>query len=1626
MYIGKMAAQTNHCISVLLLATIWAPSLCSQVPRWKEIRVEKEGVDNSSCWRHDTLHPTSVIPCRTLLYAFSHVQNCTTIRVGCGTHELEPPNHTQTLLFMNLVEIHIQGFCPGDSVVPVVKCVNGSHLTFQMVTNVTVERLRFHDCRGPSLEDNSKKTVNYYSIHFYRCTNVTVQDVELILTVQGNSGGIICSIPLNSVHLSNIYISQLNGWGNAISIDIFHKNVWTFKYQTNISITNVVIRRQGNSLPQSIMPPSDNYGISIQVNMGSHRVSVSKVAIMDSGVYYSSPGGVSVRLLDMQNNIMLKHISVVSGWQLESHSALKPLSQVLHYCNNHWTLASDESTEHMIDTSAGIELLVKGSSNSIRMVHCLVSHCRVWPGFAATVSHKLWSWSYEHILNHTYSQALNKVVTPPFRRKGLKTTFIGKTSHQNKVSVVKSVFAYNYGNNGGGISVNHYSAGNIVDIKQTTVAFNRAHTGGGVIVHCRVSTPTHYSYSCGDLPRTPYSEVYLDYGHIIGNQAKKYGAGMSVTLDDTITHNCDVSVMHTNIAYNILLQSNIHGRMGGGVHIGQSGRAGFNGGLNRVKVALAAFFHNQAVGGTGGGLSMLYFGHDGRMDGDRIYEYTLEIIGCIFVNNTAAYGQAIALEAVSVGEKRLYNGILIVGTTIQHSKRDLLQTQQAQWQEPFNKDDTKLSTTWHLHELEMQNKLRRGYIPDEEVQILTSGQGLVYMNGVKIEVAQYLFIVCRGSSQGIVAVDAEIHIESESDFRILDCVASHGGGIALLGESYIRISDDVHLEFVNNYAFNRGGAIYANFVHRQANLVATCFLKFDNFESKRLNITFLNNFARMEGHSIYVTDIKICQQSQLFKGLEVVSTRNNTINHIFEFSPFCFIPVGCASTCEQGTNEYHCSTHGQVVSAPSQVEGSSSMLRQTKAFIPGKETSPLFETVKDDIGNVVSTVFTVQIVPKDSAIKVNPFSNFTSDFRIILHGTPLNQTSIPLTNSSRLHEVATLILQSVDNSDLLALVDIEMHCCPPGYIFTDEDGLGTCICAASGVQGLLECKQDTFQAVLEKDHWAGYLQSDSTTLHSCNGLKLFTASCPPGYCSPSVQLLPQNQSKELLEDLLCAPNNRKGVLCGECMEGHSMPANLNGLNLVCTKCDGALSRAGILVWIVSEWLPMLILLVIMLVFNVDLISGRLNSFLLFAQLLSISNIRGEVDIGIWGYTWFVKINRFLYGIWNLEFFGILLPPYCFTPTASISTLQMLLLNYSIGLFPLTVTIVLVVLDRSAEKWICCHPVDRCLRRLRRWKMKVSKEISYDRALADFVILGFTRFMVTSAFILVKQNITAYDGVTESRVWWQGSTHYGSADHIGSLIPAIIIVLVFVLLPSFLLLALPLFPQIVGRLIFYSKIKCVKKFQFIPTFCSNVYTDRWVYHFVNVLQGCYKDRFRCFASFFLFYRIIQLSAVIFTPRAEDALFIQLLAALIFLLLIAACQPYKKKTLNTVDVLITADYALILLLGMHKSKESTPLPYKQACSVIQLVLSYLPLLYLAGLVIHKVWVKYPPSQCRKGNNLDNSFNESLLVEDPREGLGGLVNITELRAGLPQDYVSMTTDSNDLTDSQQMLEEGASTSM
>ena len=587
-----MTSHTIHCVAVLLLASTWMSSLCSSLPEgWKEIHVEQAGVDNHTCWSHGTLDSTSVVPCRTLLYAFGHVESHTRIRIGCGTHTLEPLNSDiQVSPFTRLegIHIHIQGYCIGSSMLPVVQCVNGSHLAFKEAEAITVEGLRFHNCRGIQREVGKNTGVKFYSVYFDRCSYVTIRDVELILTDNGD--GIGCNMPLTSVHLSNIYVLQMNGWGNAISMAFSCRNL---ACKTTTSITNVGILRQGYNLPQSATPPNDYYGILILVYTGTHILEVSDVAILDSGVYHSSAGRVSVTVHTEKTIITLENISVVSGWQRKLATASKPISQTPLFCEENSTIISKEPTEHNVATnsaiSAGIQIQVnieakkRSKVNFITVEHSLVSHCRIWPSFGATVPPKLWHWSYEQIVNHTYnSQSLNTLVTPPSRRVGLSVMFAEEYSPQNSISVTTSVFAYNSGKLGGGISVNfsQHSFQNSIDIQQTAVAFNWAESGGGVFINYQ---------SISSRNKATFRK-----GHIIGNRAMDYGAGMCLMLQEETSLN-RVYITQANIVHNVLLQSNEYAqeRMGGGVHIGFDTSSIK---MNMVRVLRSAFFHNQAVG----------------------------------------------------------------------------------------------------------------------------------------------------------------------------------------------------------------------------------------------------------------------------------------------------------------------------------------------------------------------------------------------------------------------------------------------------------------------------------------------------------------------------------------------------------------------------------------------------------------------------------------------------------------------------------------------------------------------------------------------------------------------------------------------------------------------------------------------------------------------------------------------------------------------------------------------------------------------------------------------------------------------------------------------------------------------
>ena len=1058
--------------------------------------------------------------------------------------------------------------------------------------------------------------------------------------------------------------------------------------------------------------------------------------------------------------------------------------------------------------------------------------------------------------------------------------------------------------------------------------------------------------------------------------------------------------------------------LGGGGYVEFSGHAQGN----SVNLMHSTFRYNHAVRGggiavvcrdfVGGGISVLYkHSHYEGESGDSV---TLDSV--ILIENKAVSGSACAFQSLPTHGKRLFKGVRLMSThasffTTKFQAMD--QEDEDELLEMFYRDVNRYPNGLGNQAFDViWQQLEQTIVPSLQMDTNTN---LMLVNSVRVTVGQEFFFLCAASSQGIYALDSEIVLQANTLSTLTHCVATHGGAIALYGESYIRVGKNTTLMFIKNHAFQRGGAIYANSAPGVVP-VSNCFLQIDQLQGEEENrgaINFSGNSAKAEGQSVYVSEIRNCFSGNTLKNI----TTNFALHHpevyyisislvrqvIFTFT-YHMLPQYSNLTSKQYIQML---IQREIASGPNYVGGATVDLSKplTISFIPGKQKRLPYTHVYDEFGSNISSVFTVLINKMDDSVPVelDPFSKYTADFTVILHGIPqrhgMANYSFPgnATNTSALGKPHQLVLQSVDNKNLLLAMNINIRCCPPGYVFQYGSGdMGTCHCGMTSVTGIAECNEtdpEVISAVLERDYWAGYLPYKDQ--HSCDGQKFFTGSCPPGYCQTQQVTLPENNSQQELQGVVCAGTNRKGLLCGDCLDGKGIAVNFNGIRPVCASCQEGISYVGIPVWFLTEWVPMLAFMFVLMLFNVDLVSGRFNSFLLFAQLLAFSTIRSDAELGP-VHNAFVKMYRFLYGMWNLDFFGVLLPPYCLTPHAHLTLLQTLLLHYSIGLFPLTVAITLIVLERSAEKWICCHRVDQCLRRMRRWKAKYSDSMSYDRALPAFVILGFTRFLVSSSYILVSQTITGEDGEGKLVVWWQGSVPYGSIQHIAYFIPAIGILLVFVLLPSFLLLTLPIGPQLFGRLII--AVPALRRLQRVQTFCSNVYTDRWVYHFVNVFQGCYKERFRSFSSLYLFHRIVHLLVAVFIPRAEDALRIQIFLTVALLLLVATCQPYNSSRLNTLDAAILGNLALILILSLHITDFSTPIGTRQFYASLQLILIYLTLLYPCILLGKKVYLKCRQLRCCQKQEEQREDNAEPLLEAPAERLGNLVLITELRAGLP----------------------------
>ena len=772
-----------------------------------------------------------------------------------------------------------------------------------------------------------------------------------------------------------------------------------------------------------------------------------------------------------------------------------------------------------------------------------------------------------------------------------------------------------------------------------------------------------------------------------------------------------------------------------------------------------------------------------------------------------------------------------------------------------------------------------------------------------------------------------------------------GGAIALIGGSSMIAGPQCNYTFIRNNATDQGGAIYAQmsdehdfyisrscFIQYSENLHRTSLIPFVNWTS---TFNFEHNFALRHGHSIFATTFVPCQQ-RLHGHLSDISTADQA--------------------------EYQFSTEGANFNITSTLPF---------LFIPGQKRILEVELM-DDVNQKVDTPIRASISNEDdSRLKVD-------DVSLCITG---NAISLLGEEGERGH----LLLQSISNRKTSIIVNVTLLQCPTGYILSESE----CVCDADSYVGFIYCNYTEFQVHLEEGFWAGYIKNEGNTL------ELTTSLCPESFCSYGDELiqnrlvkLPQSPAPSELDKVVCGPT-RTGILCGSCIAGHTVYYNSHHYH--CKKIT-RICKVGWLFYVLSEIVPVTILFVIVLAFNISFTSGSINGFILFSQILDTLYLYGSgvIKIPHKGVKIISQGYSVIYG-----FFSLHVNPVSFCLLKSATVLDILAFKYVTITYSFILVLSVIMFMR--------HCAPRMLGR--HFKLSVVKN-SVIHGLSAFVVVCYAQCINVSLNILLPQPLQGRGQrpIYPRRVWFNGEIVVFSREHLPYAIPALLFLLIVGIILPVLLIAYPL----VNKLLAFCGIG---ESHIITSLSKRVHISK-LKPFLDSFQGCFKDNLRFFAGLYFLYRWIGPLAYAASSESLGGYYAVVEGVLIVVLVVhAVAQPYMIQWHNIVDALLLGDLAIINAfssLAYYYSRTGFTLRNKKSIDIavaIQLFFIYLPILfYVAAFILimcnkfcFPKFPKFLNSRKRQSENenLINQLNASAsipLEEFPARVLGDDVEYEE----------------------------------
>ena len=418
-------------------------------------------------------------------------------------------------------------------------------------------------------------------------------------------------------------------------------------------------------------------------------------------------------------------------------------------------------------------------------------------------------------------------------------------------------------------------------------------------------------------------------------------------------------------------------------------------------------------------------------------------------------------------------------------------------------------------------------------------------------------------------------------------------------------------------------------------------------------------------------------------------------------------------------------------------------------------------------------------------------------------------------------------------------------------------------------------------------------KQQKTLVGSC----LYT--CHRGEKSTNLLNLTADSMSELNKEM-CGLFKRTGQMCGECIPGHAPP--VYSYTLSCVPCTA--SNWG--KYLAISLLPSTAFFVFVLLFRISATSPSLSGFILFNQILTCASTMRALEINLENRDKFTPAGRTITevfvsisGVWNLDFFRLVYPPFCLQPDTN--DLQVQAMDYLTAVYPLVLIslayLLVLLYDRNVRfvVWLWKPVVPLFIRLRRQWNIKHSLVDAF----ATFLLLSYVKILSVSVDILLPTvffDRDRFQGPTFSP-FIQGSVSYFGTQHLPYACLALFFLLIFTLLPMALLFLYPC--SCFQHFLNYTGFRCQTLHIFMDTFQG---------HYKNGTDGGRDLRF--FSGIYLLIRgLVYASTALAYQISSYGYTTMFLIG--FTAIVALARPFKKFRYNFSDVFFLAIITMLFV-------------------------------------------------------------------------------------------------------------------